>query len=587
MKKHHTTITKVLIANRGEISRRVQRACRELGIKTVAVASDVDQSAPFAQEADELVVIGEGPPRDSYLRVDRILAAAKQTGADAVHPGYGFLSENADFAKAVEDAGLIFIGPRSETIAALGSKTAAKEIARKAKVPFSPSTRGGLSDAELSVEAEKIGFPVLIKAVAGGGGRGMRLVQSTQEMRDALLRARGEAQKFFGNGDVYLEKYIERPRHVEVQIFGDAYGNIVHLGTRDCSVQRRHQKLVEEAPAACLTPKLREALHQAAVAIAKAAKYQNAGTVEFLVKGEEFYFLEVNTRIQVEHPVTEAITGIDLVRWQIGVAQGDRLPLKQSEIAFGGHAIEFRICAEDPKENFRPATGPVEQFDVPPMAEGIREDRGIEPGGVVSPFYDSLISKVIVTGPSRAHAIEKSIDFLGGYTIFPLPTTVAFHQWVLYNAEFRAGRLDIGYVEREFSVKKLLEIQSLTSSLLGRRLEQGVRPGIEGPATLSNLRAEASITSGNLVGSQTTAGARFEGAIVENVYRYQSKKFNTVYTIEVLHKRDGFFVAVPVDSTGRRAKSQSCRMSNGLNTVVDSIINDVLEKQPPAEIFAA
>jgi acetyl-CoA carboxylase biotin carboxylase subunit len=587
MKKHHTTITKVLIANRGEISRRVQRACRLLGIKTVAVASDVDQGAPFAQEADELVVIGAGPPRDSYLRVDRILAAAKQTGADAIHPGYGFLSENAEFAKAVEDAGLIFIGPRSDTISALGSKTAAKEIAQRAKVPFSPSTKGGLSDSELGAEAEKIGFPVLIKAVAGGGGRGMRLVQAIGELPEALLRARGEAQKFFGNGDVYLEKYIERPRHVEVQIFGDAHGNVVHLGTRDCSVQRRHQKLVEEAPAPCVSPKLREALHQAAVAIGRAAKYQNAGTVEFLVKGEEFYFLEVNTRIQVEHPVTEAITGIDLVRWQIEVAQGAPLPLKQSKIAFGGHAIEFRICAEDPKENFRPATGPVEQFDAPPGAEGIREDRGIERGGIVSPFYDSLISKVIVTGTSRAQVIDKSLDFLSGYTISPLPTTVAFHQWVLYNPEFRAGRLDIGYVEREFSVKKLLEIESLTSSLMGRRLRQSLRSGALEPAKLSNLRAEASITSGNLVGAHTIAETGFEGAIVENIYRYQSKKFDTIYTIEVLHKRDGFFVAVPVDSTGRRAKSQSCRMSNGLNTVVDSIINDVLEKQPPAEIFAA
>ncbi len=601
MKQKHSNIGKVLIANRGEIARRVQAACRKLDITTVAVASEADKESLFAREADELVMIGPPAPKDSYLCIEKILNAARSTGCDAIHPGYGFLSESAEFARAVEDAGLIFIGPTSKTIGLLGSKTSAKKLARAANVPCAASSIGGLTDKELVKEAKRIGFPVLVKAVAGGGGRGMRRVRTEQELVEALPRARGEAKKFFSNEDIYLEKLIDMPRHVEVQILGDSHGNLVHLGTRDCSMQRRHQKLIEEAPAPNLAPKLRERLHQAAIAVAKEAAYSNAGTVEFLVEGDQFYFLEVNTRIQVEHPVTEAITGLDLVELQIRVARGEKLPFAQRDIEFRGHAIEFRICTEDPREDFRPVTGQIDRIGGPAFP-WVREDRGVENGTVISPYYDSLVSKVVVLGRSRGEAINKSLEYLDSYVLEPLPSTIAFHKWALYNARFRCSPPDIGYVEREFSVKNVLEVEALD---VERRVVLESGRGDTRP--LGYLGQKARITSVNPLGaaqSGKTPGNSceklqfqsfdwnlvsepgFDGVIVENVYRYQSKKFNTLYTIEVLHKRDGFFVAVPVDSAGRRAKSQSCRMSNGLNTVMDSLINDVLEMTPPTEIFA-
>jgi len=616
MKQQHTRIRKVLIANRGEIALRIQRACHKLGIATLSVASEADKESLFARRADELVIIGPAAAKDSYLLADKLVGVAKERGCDAVHPGYGFLSENADFAQKVIDAGLNFIGPSPASISALGSKTKAKTLAIAAGVPCAASSGAGLSNEQLIDAAEKIGYPVLVKAVAGGGGRGMRTAHTKQELTEALPRARGEALKFFANEDVYLEKLIDRPRHVEVQIFGDKHGNLVHLGTRDCSTQRRHQKLIEEAPASHLSPQLRERIHQAALAAARQAGYYNAGTVEFLVKGTDFYFLEVNTRIQVEHPVTEAITGLDLVELQLKVAQGEELPFKQSEVTFTGHAIEFRICAEDPAQGFRPATGQITTLKSRKFPWA-REDTGFLEGDTVSAHYDSMLSKVIVHGGSRGDAIDKSLEFLSSYVILGVPSTVALHLWALYNGEFRSRPLDIGYVEREFSVKNLLGLRAAEVRDPEWRRPVGVPPeraterDTERAAGEPSLKEEASVgvavsqeranqdglsfTDPN-PGSEKHQASRCEngldlcvhdpiGATVNNVYKYQSEKFKTTYTIEILHKRDGFFVAVPVDSSGRRGKSNNCRMSNGLNTVMHSLINDVLEKTPPSEIF--
>jgi acetyl/propionyl-CoA carboxylase alpha subunit len=628
MNKQHTRISKVLIANRGEIALRIQRACNKMGIKTVSVASEADKDSLFARRAEELVIIGPAAARDSYLRGDKLIEVAKERGCDALHPGYGFLSENADFAQKVVDSGLNFIGPSPQSIAALGSKTRAKAIASAAKVPCAPSSPAGLSDEELIVAAEKIGYPVLVKAVAGGGGRGMRNAFTPAELAEALPRARGEALKFFSNEDIYLEKLIDRPRHVEVQIFGDKHGNLVHLGTRDCSTQRRHQKLIEEAPAPHLAPELRERIHQAALAAARESGYYNAGTVEFLVKDGEFFFLEVNTRIQVEHPVTEAITGLDLVELQLRVAQGEPLPFKQSDVRFTGHAIEFRICAEDPAQGFRPATGKITTLTSAKFP-WVREDTGFLEGDTVSAHYDSMLSKVIVHGGSRGDAIDKSLEFLSSYAILGVPSTIALHLWALYNGEFRSRPLDIGYVEREFSVKILLGLRAaevrdpewrlpvgtvgncLEALTLEEALPNEQNPGSgehqadktsKGPSKgdllgalkarellSSNLSDElgpigATVTT-ETVNTQNPRRQNPKGATVKNVYQYQSEKFKTTYTIEILHKRDGFFVAVPVDSAGRRGKSNNCRMSNGLNTVVHSLIHDVLEKTPPSEIF--
>src|SRR5436190_16406354 len=404
---------KILIANRGEIAVRVIRTARRLGVKTVAVVSEADRGAPFAGMADEMVEIGPGPASESYLRGDKIIAAALETKAEAIHPGYGFLAENAAFAESVGKAGLAFIGPSPDAMRRMGGKAEAKAIAAKAGVPVVPGYAGDNQTAKtLAREARRIGYPVMIKAVAGGGGRGMRLVAREADLAAALEGAEGEAQAAFGDARVLLEKVIDRPRHVEVQVFGDAHGNVVHLFERDCSLQRRNQKVIEEAPALGMSPELRARITEAAVACARAVGYEGAGTVEFLVERgmlsaqSPWYFIEMNTRLQVEHPVTEANTGLDLVEWQLRVASGERLPLDQAQIKMSGHAIEARLNAEDPASGFLPSTGPVVTFETP-GGDGLRVDSGVAAGSVISPFYDSMIAKLIAHGADRPQAIAR------------------------------------------------------------------------------------------------------------------------------------------------------------------------------------
>ncbi|MGH8704095.1 MAG: acetyl-CoA carboxylase biotin carboxylase subunit, partial [Burkholderiales bacterium] len=405
---------KILIANRGEIACRVISAARHLGIRTVAVYSDADCGARHVAMADEARHIGPAAARESYLNAESILAAARDAGAEAIHPGYGFLSENEDFARACQEAGIVFIGPAPEAIAAMGDKSAAKTLMGKAGVPLVPGYHGEKQDAAfLAREGAKIGFPVLIKACAGGGGKGMRVVRAADEFAGALEGARREAQSAFGDERVLIERYLERPRHIEMQVFGDTHGNVVHLFERDCSVQRRHQKVLEEAPAPGMSAKRRREMGEAAVAAAKAIGYTGAGTVEFIAEGEmdragalsgRFYFMEMNTRLQVEHPVTELITGTDLVEWQLRIAAGARLPLGQDELAIAGHAIEARLYAEDPAKGFLPSTGRLRHLAMPPASREVRIDTGVREGDVITPFYDPMIAKLIVHGSDRAHA---------------------------------------------------------------------------------------------------------------------------------------------------------------------------------------
>ncbi|KJS24762.1 MAG: carbamoyl-phosphate synthase subunit L [Hyphomonadaceae bacterium BRH_c29] len=428
-------ISKLLVANRGEIACRIFGTCRELGITTVAVYSDADARAKHVREADEAVHIGPAAAPESYLNVDAILAAAKATGADAIHPGYGFLSENADFAEAVTKAGLIWVGPAASAIRSMGPKDEAKRIAEEAGVPVLPGYRGEAQDAKTLTEAaKKIGFPLLIKAVSGGGGRGIRLVTKASELAGELESAVREATSSFGDGRVMLEKLVEQPRHIEVQVFGDSHGNVVHLYERDCSLQRRRQKVLEEAPAPGMPENVRKAMTDAAVALARAVKYEGAGTVEFIVDGskplslETFWFLEMNTRLQVEHPVTEMITGQDLVEWQLLVASGEELPLAQDEIPLHGHAIEARICAEDPAQGFMPGAGLILEFGMMEPADGeiVRWDAGFETGDRVPSNYDSMIAKLIVHEGNRHAACERLIDTLSHLQLAGVPSNAGF-----------------------------------------------------------------------------------------------------------------------------------------------------------------
>jgi acetyl-CoA carboxylase biotin carboxylase subunit len=460
--KHHTKIRKLLIANRGEIARRIIRACSEMGIESVLAVSEVDVSSLAASEAHEVVKIGGQTAADSYLNRSKIIDAALGSGCQAIHPGYGFLSEDADFAEQVGQAGLIFVGPSPESIRGLGVKTNARRTVSAAGVPITPGSEGARSDDELIEAAKRIGFPVIIKAAAGGGGRGMRIVRVAPEMAEAIERARAEAQKNFGSPEVYCEKFIEGPRHVEVQLFGDMHGNVIHFGTRDCSAQRRHQKLVEEAPAPFLDPDTREKIHQAAVTAAKSVGYYNAGTAEFLVSGRDFYFLEINTRIQVEHPITEVVTGVDLVQLQLKVAMGEPLPIEQSDVTWTGHAIELRINAEDVFEGFRPALGTITEWHRPEMAY-VREDFGYRVGDSIPPFYDSLLSKVIVRGDTRAGALYNAFQFLKEYSVGGIQTTAPFHAWLLCHEAFQTNGIDIGFVERTFSAEGARQVEALLS----------------------------------------------------------------------------------------------------------------------------
>jgi len=440
-------ISKILIANRGEIALRILRSCEEMGIATVAVHSTIDQRALHVQLADERVCIGQPPSNKSYLNIPNIIAAALTTNATAIHPGYGFLAENARFAEICADHQIAFIGPTPEAMLAMGDKSTAKKNMQRAGVPTVPGSQGLLKDEQEALAiAKKIGYPIILKATAGGGGRGMRLVRDPSELARLFQAAQGEAEAAFGNAGVYLEKFVERPRHIEFQILADSYGNVIHLGERDCSIQRRHQKLLEEAPSAVLSQDLREKMGAAAVLAAQSINYVGAGTVEFLLDDSgEFYFMEMNTRIQVEHPVTEMITGLDLIAEQIRVAQGERLRLTQKDVKLSGHAIECRINAEDPDYNFRPSPGRISAY-LPPGGPGVRIDSHVYPDYEIPPYYDSLIGKLIVWDRDRAAAIKRMKRALRECAITGVPTTISFHQKILENPAFLEGEVYTNFI---------------------------------------------------------------------------------------------------------------------------------------------
>ena len=443
-------IGKLLIANRGEIALRILRTCREMGIATVAVHSTVDRNALHVQLADEAVCVGEAPSSRSYLNIPNILAAATSRGADAIHPGYGFLAENANFAEICQAHSITFVGPSPESIRAMGDKSTAKHTMQRVGVPTIPGSEGLLDSPEAAAQlAETMGFPVMIKATAGGGGRGMRLVTTADQLESLFRAAQGEAEAAFGNPGLYMEKFIDRPRHVEVQILADRHGNVVHLGERDCSVQRRHQKLLEEAPSPGLSADLRQRMGDAAVAAARSIGYEGAGTVEFLLdRSGHFYFMEMNTRIQVEHPVTEMVTGIDLIAEQLRIAGGEPISMRQEEIHIHGHAIECRINAEDPSHNFRPTPGRITGW-LPPGGPGVRVDSHVYTGYEIPPFYDSLIGKLIVWGIDRDAALRRLRRALSECAITGIPTTIDFHLALLDRPEFQRGEIHTKFVEQE------------------------------------------------------------------------------------------------------------------------------------------
>jgi acetyl-CoA carboxylase, biotin carboxylase subunit len=444
---------KVLIANRGEIALRILRACRELGLSTVAVYSDADRAAPHVLEADEAYRLGPAPAPESYLRGDLILDIAQRTGAGAIHPGYGFLSENADFAQACEHAGIKFIGPPSSAMRILGSKTNARQAADEAGMPRTPGCVHALASPEEAADvAAGVGYPVMLKAAAGGGGKGMRAVWRPEDLPSAFVSASSEAERAFGSGEVYLEKLIERPRHIEIQVLADEHGNCVSLGERECSVQRRHQKVIEEAPSPIVDPDLRHRMGEAAVRLALASGYTNAGTIEFLVDDQrKFYFLEMNTRLQVEHPVTELVTGHDLVHLQIRIAQGEPLPFAQKDIQLRGHAIECRVYAEDPSNGFMPSPGRITRL-LQPGGPGIREDCGIYEGWVVPVDYDPMLSKLVAFAPTRELAIARMLRALDEYVIGGIRTNLGLFRRILSDPDFRAARIDTGYLDRLLAV---------------------------------------------------------------------------------------------------------------------------------------
>ena len=491
-------IQSLLIANRGEIACRIIRTARRLGIRTIAVYSDADAQALHVRSADEAVHIGPSPVRESYLLGDKIIAAAKQTGAQAVHPGYGFLSENAEFAQAVTDAGLIWVGPNPSSITAMGLKDAAKRLMSQASVPTTPGYLGDDQSPErLKSAADAIGYPVLIKAVAGGGGKGMRKVDNAADFADALLSCQREAASSFGNDQVLLEKWVTNPRHIEVQVFGDSYGNVVHLFERDCSLQRRHQKVIEEAPAPGMDAETRAAVCQAAVNAARAVDYVGAGTIEFIADGSEglkadrIWFMEMNTRLQVEHPVTEEITGQDLVEWQLRIASGEKLPKSQGELSINGWAMEARLYAEDPAKGFLPSIGRLDTFEL--GDENVRIDTGVEQGAEISPFYDPMIAKVIAHGPTRDAARSALTQALDESAVWPLKTNAGFLVKALKHPDFIAARLDTGLIGRE-----------------GEALMPPARPSDDALAD-----AAASLTRcGGLAGFRLNAPVRSEGTFL-------------------------------------------------------------------------
>ena len=443
---------KILVANRGEIAIRVMRSAREMGIKTVAVFSEADRNAMHVRYADEAVCIGPPPSSQSYLQMETIIKAAKSTGADAIHPGYGFLSENAVFADLVKSEGLTFIGPSGDSMRMMGSKLAAKATAEKHNIPLVPGTAKAIEDiGEAKLLAERIGFPILIKASAGGGGKGMRIVQNKEEFEEQMKLAVSEAVSSFGDGAVFIERYVGSPRHIEIQVLGDTHGNVVHLFERECSIQRRHQKVVEEAPSSVLTEKIREEMGRCAVEVAKACNYVGAGTVEFLLdEKHNFYFLEMNTRLQVEHPVTEYITGLDLVKEQIKIARGEKLSFTQADLKIKGHAIEIRVCAEDPENNFLPDIGTLHTYRIP-QGPGVRVDDAYEEGMQIPIYYDPLISKLIVYGKDRTEAIERMKRAIDDYKITGVATTLGFCHFVMEHQAFVNGNFDTHFVKNYFT----------------------------------------------------------------------------------------------------------------------------------------
>lgn len=462
---------KILIANRGEIALRVMRTCRQMGISTVAIYSEADRNSLHVRFADEAVCVGPAPSKESYLKIDTIIDICKKLNVDGVHPGYGFLSENAAFAKACKDNGIIFIGPSVEAIEIMGSKLAAKQAVSKFDVPLVPGTDQPISDInEAKKLATEIGFPILIKASAGGGGKGMRIVNNVEEFEEQMKLAVSEATSAFGDGSVFIEKFVTSPRHIEIQVLGDTYGNIVYLFERDCSVQRRHQKVVEEAPSAVLTLALRKQMGEAAVQVAKSVNYLGAGTVEFIVNANlDFYFLEMNTRLQVEHPVTEMITGIDLVKEQINIARGEKISFTQEDLKINGHAIELRVYAEDPENNFLPDIGKLEVYQTP-KGDGVRVDDGFDEGMDIPIYYDPMIAKLVAHGVNRQDAIDKLKKAIENYKIVGVKTTLPFGTFVLNHAAFTTGNFDTKFVENYYHPEKTNEGELLLATLIAARL---------------------------------------------------------------------------------------------------------------------
>ena len=478
---------KILVANRVEIALRVMRSARKMGIKTVDVYSEVDRQALHVRYADEAVLLGPAPSNQSYLAMDKVLAAAKATGADAIHPGYGFLSENAEFASLLEENGITFIGPRPHAIRVMGSKLAAKEAVSTYDIPMVPGIDKAITDVELAKSiAQEIGFPVLIKASAGGGGKGMRIVENIEELPEQMARAISEATSAFGDGSVFIEKYVTSPRHIEIQVLADTHGNVIHLFERECSIQRRHQKVVEEAPSAVLSPELRAKMGAAAVNVAKACDYVGTGTVEFLLDADHnFYFLEMNTRLQVEHPVTEMITGVDLVEQQIRVARGEVLSIQQEDLSINGHALELRVYAEDPLDNFLPSVGTLTTYKRP-TGKGVRLDDGYEEGMEIPIYYDPMIAKLVTYGESREEALQLMIDAIQDYEIEGIATTLPFGTYVCEHEAFISGNFDTHFVKDHYRPEQIKEQEA---AVLDVAAEVGLKIFLNESAKLTTVQS--------------------------------------------------------------------------------------------------
>ena len=558
----HTPFTSILIANRGEIACRVIRTAKQMGLTTIAVYSDADAKAPHVKMADKAVHIGASPVGESYLDIDKILDAARSSGAQAVHPGYGFLSENSAFAKACEKAGLIFIGPEPDAIDLMGDKAKSKRRMIKAGVPCVPGYQGEQQDDKtLLKEAKSIGFPIMVKAAAGGGGRGMRFVSDPKLLPDAIKDARSEAANAFGSDVLILERAVQQPRHVEIQVFADKYGNTVHLGERDCSVQRRHQKVLEEAPCPVMTPKLRAAMGDAAVKAAKDIDYVGAGTVEFMLDSKgEFFFLEMNTRLQVEHPVTEMVTGLDLVALQIKIARGDKLGLSQKDIALTGHAIEARLYAEDPANDFLPATGPINLFALA-TGDGIRIDSGIETGGEVSPFYDPMIAKIIAYGDTRKDAQSKLITALKQTALFGVKTNKAFLIDALAHPVFAAGEATTAFITENFSSDDLSNtalppaaaiIAAITQYLLSREIS--LQTSLPIPTPLLNF------ASATKIGTPYQYGDTRIVITPQRGQDYMANIDGEDYTVTVI-KRDNWMIQMSINGDRMTAMFNALSLS--------------------------